>query len=598
MENHAPQTETSKSRLDLPALRRLFGLARPFRLQLVLAGILILGDTVLSLLFPLLCRNAVDTLVRTHQPAVLNRYALYIAALLIASGLILFTEYILVAWAGNSIVKNLRYDLFAHLEQLPVTWFDHHRSGDTTSWLSNDVSQLQQTLTEDVVRFVGNLVTLLGGIGLAVAIDWRLTLTVIFLLVLLLSYFVLLGPRLRKLNRAGLDALSQTMGGITEALANIRLVKAFARESHEEKRTLEGLQKIFNLNMKASVIEASFNSMGYSGFMIILMGVVWYGGRCVLQGTLTPGSLLAFLVTIAIISGPMGSLAMQYTGLQRAAGASERLFSVLDESTEIEDTPSAEPFPNGPGLIEFENICFSYSSNTPVIKNLNLQLPAGRVTALVGASGSGKTTLAALLYRFYELEAGSIRIDGKDIRQLQRSSLREHIGMVPQEPALFNITLRENIRYGRLEATDEEVEEAARAANVSEFAANLPNGCDTLIGERGVTLSGGQRQRVAIARAVLKNPRILVLDEATSSLDTRSEALVHEALERLMQGRTTMVIAHRLSTVQNAHQIAVLDHGEIMEYGTHAQLMQHNGGYASLHRNLLDTKNISHAESL
>jgi subfamily B ATP-binding cassette protein MsbA len=287
-------------------------------------------------------------------------------------------------------------------------------------------------------------------------------------------------------------------------------------------------------------------------------------------------------MTVTIISGPIGTLAIQYARLQRAVGAADRLFSILDESPEPPDTQDARRFPNGPGEVVFDNLVFSYTPDTPVLQGLSLEVPAGKITALVGASGAGKTTLASLLYRFYEPQSGDILIDGVSVRRIRRQELRENIGLVPQEPILFNGTIRDNIRYGRLEATDAEIEEAARIANVEEFITPLPKGYDTVLGERGITLSGGQRQRVAIARAVLKNPRILVLDEATSALDTRSEMLVREALERLMQNRTTLVIAHRLTTIQNAHQIALIEAGQVAVIGRHDDLLREEGRYAAL----------------
>lgn len=323
-------------------------------------------------------------------------------------------------------------------------------------------------------------------------------------------------------------------------------------------------------------------TVAFAGFISLLLGVIWFGGRSVLAGQITIGDLSAFFVTITLISGPMGSLASLYTRLQRAVGASDRVFAILDDAAEPEDVPDARAFPHQEGHVRFGGIDFQYVPDTPVLRDFTLDLPAGKVTALVGASGGGKTTAASLLYRFYEPQTGTIEIDGVPIGQIRRSELRDHIGLVPQDTILFNGTIRENILYGRLGATDAEVEEAARAANVHEFVQGFADGYQTMIGERGVTLSGGQRQRVAIARALLKDPRILILDEATSALDARSESLVREALERLMQGRTTLVIAHRLTTIKNADQIAVLDEGHIVETGTHAELLRHAGRYAEL----------------
>ncbi len=542
-----------------------------------------LVSTGISLSLPLVARNALDRVLQTHNVGTLDRLALLLVGLVVIGSIFGYAQYLVVAYAGNRIVQEMRAKLFAHLQRLPVAFFDRTRSGDLTSLLSNDVSLLQQTLTEDLVRLAGNLVTLFGGIALAVVIDWRLTVVVVGLLACVVGMFMVMGRRLRKMTRASLDALSDAMGGINEALSNIRLVKAFAREAHEDNRTGEKLDTVFRLSMKSSRLEGAFGTIAFAGFILVLLGVVWYGGRSVMNGSLSAGSLLAFLMTVTIISGPMSSIAIQFSRLQRAMGASDRLFALLDDALEPADTPDAGPFPDAAGNVVFESVAFAYTPEAPVLRGLSLELPAGKVTACVGASGAGKTTLAMLLYRFYEPQSGRITIDGVPITAIRRQELREHIGIVPQEPILFNGTIRDNIRYGKLTAIDAEIEAAARAANVEEFILPLEKGYDTILGERGITLSGGQRQRVAIARAVLKDPRLLILDEATSALDTRSEMLVREALERLMRGRTTLVIAHRLTTIQSADQIVVLDGGEVVESGTHAELLLTDGRYADLH---------------
>ena len=571
-------------RINAKAARRLFSLAYPHRAVLIAAGILMLISTGLSLYLPLLARKSLDHVQATKNLHELDGLALGIVALVLLSSAISYGQYLLVANAGNRIVMELRARLFAHLMRLPVAFFDRTRSGDLAAPFSNDVTMVQATLTEDLTQLAGNLIRLLGGIGLAVVIDAKLTAVIVTLLLAVMSGFVFLGRALRRLTRESLDALADALGAITEALANVRLVKSFAREERESQRTQEKLERVFRLARKSSLLEGAFSSLAVSGFTIVLVVVAWYGGRAALSGRLSPGSLLAFLMTMLIISGPMGTLAMQFSRFQRALGAAERLFGLLDENPEPSDPPDAAPFPAGGGRVCFEGVAFRYAPDAPVLRGLSLELPAGRVTALVGASGSGKSTLAALLYRFYEPEAGQITIDGVRLTEMGRRELREHIGLVPQEPILFSGTIRENIRYGRLDANDAEIEAAARDAHVAEFVAAWPDGYETLLGERGVTLSGGQRQRVAIARALLKNPRLLILDEATSALDGHSEALVQEALARLMQGRTTLVIAHRLSTIQNADQIAVLDAGVIVEIGTQAELLRQSGAYAALHR--------------
>ena len=582
-----------KGKVSLGAVRRLLQLTRPYRRLQIFASLMALLNSAITLSLPVLTQRAINDFARVHQERVLDQLAMALIGLIILGSVVGYVQYIIMAHIGNRIVMELRRSLFAHLQRLPVSFFDRMRSGDLTSHLSNDVTQLQQTLTDDLVRMLGNVITLVCGIALAIKIDWQLCLMVVFLLGLVMSFFVVNGKRLRVLNRAGLDALSHAMGAMSEAFANIRLVKAFAREPYEDGRANERLDNVFALSMRASRIEGAFATVAFSGFVLVLLGVVWYGGHSVLSGALSPGALIAFLLTITIISGPMGSLTVQYARLQRAIGASDRLFALLDTPVEDEDAPGALAFPDGPGHVTFQSVDFAYSPDMPVLRGLSLDVPPGKVTALVGPSGSGKTTLSSLLYRFYETQAGAITIDGVDVTRIQRHALREHIGLVPQDPVLFSGTLRDNIRYGKLTATDADVETAARAANVAEFAGQFPDGYDTLIGERGVTLSGGQRQRVAIARAVLKNPRILILDEATSALDTRSEMLVREALERLMRGRTTLVIAHRLTTIQDADQIAVLERGQIVEVGRHADLLRLAGRYAALHG-----QNLTHNDSL
>ena len=581
-ERDQPETEYNKAPLNAGSLGRLLKLALPYKNILIGAGALVLVSTGISLSIPLISQQILDRVLKSHDIGLLDKLALGTITLILLGAVIGYAQSLLVAIAGNRVIQDIRQKLFVHLQRLPVSYFDQNRSGDLASYLSNDVTQLQSSLTDDLVRLIGNLVTLVGGVALAVHIDWKLTLVVVLMMMAVSSFFFIFGKQLRTMNRATLDALSEVMGGITEALANIRLVKAFAREKFEDSRVDAGLGKVFKLSMKASYIEGGFGTVGFSGFILVMMGVLWYGGRNVMNGSLSAGSLLGFFMTIMIISGPIATLAMQYARLQRAVGAADRLFQILDEAPEALDKAEAVAFPKGLGSVEFRAISFSYKPDQPVLQGLNLLAPAGKVTALVGASGAGKTTLSSLLYRFYDPQSGEILIDGVSISRIKRQLLRENIGIVPQEPILFNGTIRDNIRYGKLDATDAEVERAAKIANVEEFIDGLTDGYDTKLGERGITLSGGQRQRVAIARAVLKDPKILILDEATSALDTKSEMLVREALERLMHNRTTLVIAHRLTTIQNADQIAVMDAGKVVEIGTHEALLADGGKYAEL----------------
>nr|CAA9224961.1 Efflux ABC transporter, permease/ATP-binding protein [uncultured Armatimonadetes bacterium] len=580
---HDPEAPAAKP--SLAGARRLFALARPFAGLLVLTSGLILLSTGFSLALPLIARAALDHVLRTRQVAVLDRLGLALVGLILLWGLVAWAQSLLIVHLGNRIVLDLRARLFAHLQRLPVAFFDRTRSGDLASRLASDVTLLQNILTWDVVGVAGNVATLVGGAAIALVIDWRLTAAALALIAALAAVYLVVGRRLRALSRTQQDALADGMGAMTEALGNVRLVKAFARERHEDARVGTKLARVYGLALRRGVVESALHTFGSVGFTGILLGVVWYSGRAVLAGQLSVGSLLAFLLTITIIAGPIEALGGLYVRLQQAIGAADRLFEILDTPPEPPDPPHARAFPDGPGAVTFENVVFAYTPDVPVLRGLSLDAPPGRVTALVGPSGAGKTTLTLLLYRFYEPQGGVICIDGVPVGEIARDALREGIGLVPQEPVLFTGTLRENIRYGRLDATDAEVEAAARAANVHEFAEPLPDRYETLVGERGITLSGGQRQRVAIARALLKNPRLLLLDEATSALDNASEALVREALDRLLEGRTTLVIAHRLSTIRNAHRIAVVDGGRVVERGTHEELLrQADGRYAALYR--------------
>jgi len=575
--------EDANQKLSFRSVWRLLSLAKPYKWRFVLGGLMTIVASGINLSLPVVGQRLMPQVLEERSITALNTVAISLGGLLVIGMTISFFQWSMVARTGNAVVADLRAKLFAHIQRLPVAYFDRTKSGEITSRLSNDVTTVQQVITLDIVNFFSNIIQFLGGFVIAMVIDWKLTSVILGFFGTLLIGFIIAGRQVRGLGRRTSDALSATMGIINEGLSSVRIVKAFARHDHEDKRVSRQLKRLQLLSDRTTTWEAAIGSSAIGLMLLLLIFVVWFGGRRVIEGDMKAETFFAYLLTLLIITGPMSLLATLYSRLQRAVGAADRLFEILDEPEEANDNPDAVPFPNGVSQVTFSNVIFGYSPERPVLKGLNLVLPPGKVTALVGQSGAGKTTLSALLYRFYDPQSGTIEIDGVSIEQMQRKSLREHIGIVPQMPILFNVSVRDNIRYGRLDATDEEVEAAARAANVAEFVDRLPERYSTIVGERGVTLSGGQNQRIAIARALIKNPRILILDEATSALDTRSEALVREALERLMQGRTTLVIAHRLSTIQNADQIVVMNNGQVVEIGTHQELLQNNGHYAALH---------------
>ena len=415
-------------------------------------------------------------------------------------------------------------------------------------------------------------------------LNWQLTLFILILAPIVILSAAIFGARLRKLSTQVQDQLASSTAVAEEALNNIRIVKAFTREPFEVKRYAENVNMTFRATMRATVWRSAFGALvTFLGFASLAL-ILWFGGREVLLGRLTTGSLIAFLVYGINIAASLGSFTTLYTQLQEAAGASRRIFEIIDEVPDILDSANAINLTPVTGHIVFNNVSFAYPGSPHVLSNIELEIQHGEILALVGPSGAGKSTLFNLIPRFYDPTFGTVMVDEHDLRKVTQASLREQIGLVPQETQLFSGSIRENLRYGNLFASENEIVAAANAANAASFIEELPDGYDTVVGERGVKLSGGQRQRISIARAILKNPRILLLDEATSSLDSESEILVQEALERLMIGRTTVIIAHRLSTIQLAHRIAVLDKGQIVELGNHNELIDLDGLYARLYR--------------
>ncbi len=581
-----PETKEDKNR-SIASLKetlvKIFALSKPYRGRFYFATVVVLLASGIWLTVPLGLRELLDAVFDKGDESLLNILAIGLIGLFVLQSLFSFAGNYYLEWVGERVVTDLRKKVYEHLHRLGFRFFSERRLGEITSRLTNDVGSIRTALTDSLPQLLTISFSLIGSVSLMVALNWRLS-AVIFVTVPFVTiatrYF---GQKIRKLSRGIQDDLADSTAVAEDALGAVRLVKAFVREAYEVTRYSESIEKLFVTVRKKVVLTQLF----WSGVGIMFMGtlvvIFWYGGKEVLADRLTAGDLVAFIIYALNISRSISQTSRLYTAVNTAAGASERIFELLDEIPEIKDAPDAKEVEELEGTIEFRKVSFEYEDERPVLNEINFKVEAGETIALVGPSGAGKTTLLNLIPRFYDVEDGEILVDGDSVKDLKVKSYRNHISMVPQEVHLFSTSIKENLKYGNLEASDEEVEQAARDANAHDFITEHPEAYNSMIGEKGVKLSGGQRQRIAIARAILKDPRILLLDEATSSLDSESEASVQEALTRLMKGRTTFVIAHRLSTIQNADRILVLDKGEIVEEGTHNELLAKGGMYSHLY---------------
>ena len=575
------------NRDSLRTFWRIFRYVRPYRGWLVFALVALTFSSLLTLVLPLVIQVAIDDVLvaATASLTDLNRFGVSLLVIFLVQAAFSFVHHLALAYVGEKTIADIRIAVFSHVQMLSLRYFSDNRTGELVSRLTNDVALLQRSISTDLVALLRQAIMLVGAAILLFALNLRLTLIILTGIPIITLLIVFLGSRIRHASRQIQDALAEAANVIEETIAGIRIVKSFAREPYEIGRYRERVNDTFAAAMRHARIRAFFSpAIGFLAFMS-LTATIWFGGYEVLQGRLTPGELVAYFIYTFMVAGPVATLADLYTQFQTALGASERIFAILDTTPEISDDTASQPLATVQGDVHFEAVSFDYSERVAVLRHIHFRVQPGQVVALVGPSGAGKSTLVNLIPRFYDTTTGRILIDGHDIRTVQLRSLRQQIGIVPQETILFADTVFSNIRYGRLDASQAEVEDAARAANAHDFIRqDLPDGYQTMVGERGVKLSGGQRQRVAIARAILKDPRILILDEATSSLDSESESLVQEALERLMAGRTAFVIAHRLSTIVNADWILVMDEGRVVEQGTHESLLTDASGlYRRLH---------------
>jgi subfamily B ATP-binding cassette protein MsbA len=553
---------------------------RPYWPYLAVAATSLVFVSLLNLAMPWAVAKLVDLVVVGQDIALLNRIALLLAGIFALRAIFGFVRTYSVAWVGERVVANLRRELYDHLLSLSLGYLAGQRVGEILSRISNDVQVIQTAVTSNLVVLAQQVVTVVGIVVIVTVMDWRLTVLMSVVLPAVVLVTRLMGRRIREASRLVQDKLAEASAMVEETIGGIRTVQSFAREEYEGKRFGQKIGDLFDIAMYRARVYATLGPLVSFLLYGSLAVVLWAGGQAVLRGQLTPGQLIAFLLYAAMLVGPLGGFAALFGRTQEALGATERVFELLDTRPEVIEAPDAEPLPPIAGHVRFQDVSFCYDPRQPVLRHVQIEAKPGEIIALVGPSGVGKTTMVNLIPRFYDPTGGSIMVDGQDVRQVTLHSLRDQIGLVPQEPLLFSDSVVANIRYGKLDASQNEIEAAAIAANAHNFIVDsLPDGYETQVGERGVKLSGGQRQRIAIARAILKDPRILILDEATSSLDTESEQLVQEALGRLMRpgegesGRTTFVIAHRLSTITSADRIVVLRHGQVLEQGTHEELL-------------------------
>jgi len=564
--------------------RKILKYAKPYTKSLVFAFICLMLTSLVNLVLPLIVRNMINAVVVLKDSQILDGHAWDLLFIILLQAVFAVVHNYVFGFVGHRMTTDFRIEFFSHIQSLSLRFFQEHRVGEILSRMSNDISVIQNALVTIPVALLRQSITLIGAMTIILYLNWKLTGLILLILPPLMIFARVFGKRLRLFSEKLQDQVAQAIVVLEEVASSIKIVKSFTRENYERDRFTNKIETAFEKAVDKLKISSFFGPFILGLTFLVSAVLIWYGGYQVMLGTTTPGELAAFFLYALIVAGPIGTFVRLYTQIQEASGAIRRVYEILDTQPAIENPENPIFLENISGRIQFDNVSFGYREESEILHNISFDIQPGQTVALVGPSGAGKSTVIKLLHRFFDVSQGSIRLDGHDIRELDRKSFLSQIALVPQETLLFGGTVKENILYGKLDASEEEMQEAAKKANAHDFIVELEKGYETIVGEKGAKLSGGERQRISIARAILKDPKILVLDEATSSLDNRSEALIQEAVETLMQNSTTFIVAHRLSTIHQADQIIVLEKGRVVEIGQHEDLMNNKNLYYNLYK--------------